>query len=185
MKRSGALRIEAPSEREIVMTRVFDAPRPLVFDALTRPDLLRRWLIEPSGWNLTVCQIDLREGGSYRLVWRGVDGSEVGMRGVFVEVVPPALTVNTEGYDRSWYPGEAVVTTCLVEEAGRTTLTGTVLYESREARDVVLESGLERGAGASYDRLDKLTRRLSGASLGYHWLHRAGQELRGVFGRPV
>ena len=182
MKRPGKLTVAAPTEREIVLTRVFDAPRALVFDALTRPDLLKRWLVEPSGWNMTVCQVDLREGGSYRFVWRCVDGAVVGMKGQYLEVAGPALTVNTEAYDQPWYPGQAVVTTRLVEGDGRTTLTGSIAYGSREARDIVLESGLERGTATSYDRLEKLLKRLSGKSFGMPWLQRAGKELRSALG---
>jgi uncharacterized protein YndB with AHSA1/START domain len=81
MKNTGTLKVTTPSEREIAMTRVFDAPRHLVFDALTKPELLKRWFSGP-GWSLVVCEIDLKVGGAYRYVWRGPDGTEMGMRGV-------------------------------------------------------------------------------------------------------
>jgi pimeloyl-ACP methyl ester carboxylesterase/uncharacterized protein YndB with AHSA1/START domain len=153
MKNSGTLTVTARGDREIVMTRVFDAPRSLVFDALTRPELVQRWLLGPPGWSMPVCEIDLRVGGSYRYVWRHDNGAEMGMRGVYREVVPPERLVSTESFDEPWYPGEAVGTTVLVEQDGRTTLTITLLYESREARDGILKSNMEQGVAASYDRL--------------------------------
>lgn len=153
MTHTGTLQVTTPTEREIVMTRVFDAPRRLVFDALTKPELVRRWLLGPPGWSMPVCDIDLRVGGTYRYVWRNEHGTEMGMGGVFREIVPPERLVATEAFDESWYPGEALDTTVLVEQGGRTTLTLTVLYESREARDAVIQSDMERGVKASYDRL--------------------------------
>jgi uncharacterized protein YndB with AHSA1/START domain len=156
MKDTEALTLTTPSEREIVLTRAFAAPRHLVFDALTKPELVRRWLLGPPGWSMPVCEIDLKVGGSYRYVWRGADGTEMGMRGVYREIAPPERLVATESFDEPWYPGEAVTTTVLVELDGRTTLTTTVLYESREIRDAVLKSGMEKGVAASYDRLEEL-----------------------------
>ena len=106
---------------------------------------------------MVVCEIVLRVGGHYRYVWRrDKDGTEMGMSGVHQEVVPPERIVATEKFDQAWYAGEAVNTTVLVEQGGKTTLTQTVLYQSREARDGVLKSGMERGVAASYDRLEKL-----------------------------
>jgi uncharacterized protein YndB with AHSA1/START domain len=138
------------------MTRVFDAPRRLVFDALAKPELIKRWLLGPDGWSLPVCEIDLRVGGSLRYVWRHTNGTEMGMRGVYREIAAPQRLVHTEAFDESWYPGQALVTTVLVEQGGRTTLTSTMLYESREARDVVLKSPMEQGVAKSYDRLAEL-----------------------------
>jgi len=153
---TGTLKVTTPSDREIVMTREFDAPRSLVFDAYTKPELLRRWFSGPPGWELAVCEVDLRVGGTYRYVWRGADGTEMGMRGVFREVVAPERLVTTEAFDQSWYPGEAVGTVTLVEQGGKTTLTMTVRYESREARDIALRSGMESGVAANFDRLAEL-----------------------------
>jgi uncharacterized protein YndB with AHSA1/START domain len=150
------LRVTTPSNREVALTRVFDAPRGTVFDALTRPELLTRWLLGPPGWSMVVCEVDLRVGGRYRFVWRRDDGTGMGMGGVYREIAPPGRLVHTEAFDRSWYPGEALVTTVLDERDGRTTLTSTILYELREARDAVLGSGMERGVAASYDRLEAL-----------------------------
>ncbi len=156
MTETATLQVTTPSDREIAMTRDFDAPRRLVFDALTRPELIRRWLGGLPGWTMTVCEMDPRVGGAYRYVWEKDTGTVMGMGGVIREIVPPERLVVTERFDESWYPGEAVSTTVLVERAGRTTLTQTVLYESREARDGVLASGMETGVEHSYDRLAEL-----------------------------
>src|SRR5712691_8296926 len=123
VKNTGTLQVTTPSEREIAMTRVFDAPRSLVFDALTRPELLKRWLGVRGGWSMVVCEIDLKVGGTYRYVWRGPRGNEMGRRGVYREIVRPERLVATEAFDESWYPGEAVDTTVLVEQGGKTRLT--------------------------------------------------------------
>ena len=150
------LQIEARGDREIVMTRAFDAPRQLVFDAFTKPDLLRQWLLGPPGWSMPVCEIDFRVGGRYRYVWVSSDGAEMGMGGVYKEIVVPERIVATERFDQSWYPGEGLGTVVLIEQAGRTTLTQTLLYESREARDMVLRSPMERGVSMSYDRMEQM-----------------------------
>jgi len=153
MINAGTLKVSTPTDREIVMTRVFDAPRRLVFDALTKPELLKRWFFGPPGWSLAICQVDLRVGGTYRYVWRNTDGTEMGMGGVFREIVPPERFVGTETFDHPWYPGEAIGTHVLVEQDGRTTLTLTMLYDSRETRDSVLKTPMEQGVAAGYDRL--------------------------------
>ncbi len=156
MKSATTLKLSTPTEREIAITRVFDAPRRLVWEALTRPELLRRWLLGPPGWTMPVCEIDLKVGGMYRYVWRNAEGMDMGMGGVFREITAPSRLVVTEKFDQAWYPGEAVVTNALVERDGQTTLTLTILYESKEARDMVLKSEMEKGVGASYDRLAEL-----------------------------
>ncbi len=149
------LQITTLSEREIAMTRVFDAPRRLVFDALTKPELVKRWLGVRGGWSMSVCEIDLRVGGSLRYVWRkDAKGIEMGMRGVYREIVPPERFVHMESFDD--YPGESQVTAVFVEQGGKTTLTATVLYPSREVRDAVIKSGMEHGAAETYDRLAEL-----------------------------
>jgi uncharacterized protein YndB with AHSA1/START domain len=150
------LTLTTRGDREIVMTRVFDAPRTLVFDAWTKPELLKRWLHGPEGWSLPVCEIDLRVGGSFRYLWRHSDGDEMGMRGVYREIVAPERIVATEKFDEPWYPGEAVGTIVFEERDGQTTLTQTLLYESRAARDGVLKSPMEGGVAQSYDRLAQL-----------------------------
>jgi uncharacterized protein YndB with AHSA1/START domain len=147
------LKITTPSDREIAMTRVFDAPRTLVFDAHTKPELVKQWLGVFGGWSLAVCEIDLRVGGSFRYVWRKSNGREMKMRGVYREIVPAERIVSTEEFDDPWYEGEAVGTLVLVEHAGKTTLTNTVRYESTAVRDAVLASPMEHGVVASYDKL--------------------------------
>ena len=161
----GTLKLTTPGEREIVMTRVFAAPRQLVFDAHTKPELVRRWLLGPPGWSMPVCEIDLRVGGKYRYVWRhDTNGTQMGMGGVYREIRAPERLVHTEKFDEAWYPGEGVGTLVLVELGGRTTLTHTMRYESREARDAVLKSGMEKGVTASYDRLAELLASTSAAT---------------------
>ena len=155
MKNTGTLKVTTPTDREIVLTRVFDAPRQMVCDAFTRPELLKRWF-GPHGWSLVVCEVDLRVGGGFRFVLRGPDGKEMGMRGVYREIVPPERSVHIESFDD--YPGESQVTAVFVEESGKTTLTVTVLYPSKEVRDIVLQSGMEHGAAESYDKLADLLR---------------------------
>ena len=157
MTNAKTLQVTAQGDREIVMTRVFDAPRRRVFDAHTKSELAKRWLLGPPGWSMPVCEIDLRVGGKYRYVWRrDSDGKEMSMGGVFREIVPPERLVATERFDDPWYPGEALDTLVLVEQGGKTTLTQTMLLTSREARDAVLKSGMEKGVEASYDRLEEM-----------------------------
>jgi len=154
MNPAGTFKVTAQGEREIVMARTFDAPRALVFEAFTRPELVKRWLLGPPGWSMPVCEIDLRVGGRYRYVWRkDKDGTLMGMGGIYREIDAPSRIVSTEEFDEAWYPGEAVGTLELVERGGKTTVTQTVVYESRAARDGVLKSDMERGVAASYDRL--------------------------------
>lgn len=158
-KSVGGLTVTTPSDREIAMTRSFDAPRNLVFEALTKPDLVRQWLLGPDGWSMVVCDIDLRVGGTYRYEWRHADGREMAMGGTYREIVPPERLVTTEKFDESWYPGEAVGAISLVEEDGRTQLTLTVTYDNKEARDAVLKTPMEDGVAAGYDRLERLLQR--------------------------
>jgi uncharacterized protein YndB with AHSA1/START domain len=157
MTTTGALKVTVPSDREIVLTRAFDAPRSAVFDALTKPELLKRWLLGPPGWSMPVCETEPKVGGAYRFVWRSdSDATEMGVRGVYREVAPPGHLVHTERFDEDWTGGETLVTTVLTEQGGRTTLTVTILYSSREARDAARGTGMEQGVAASYDRLAEL-----------------------------
>lgn len=153
MKNTGSLVITTPSDREIAMTRVFDAPRKLVFDAWTKPELIKRWLGIFGKWSFEVCEVDLRVGGEYRYVWKGPEGVTMGMGGVFREIVKPERLVATEKFDDPWYEGEAIDTTTFIEKNGKTTLTETVLYASKEVRDGVLKSPMESGVVKSYDNL--------------------------------
>jgi uncharacterized protein YndB with AHSA1/START domain len=162
MTNPGVLRVVAHADREIMMTRVFDAPRNLVFDAFTKPELVRQWLLGPDGWSMPVCEIDLQVGGRYRYVWRNdATGREMGMGGIYREIIRPEKIVATENFDEAWYSGEAVGTALFVEQAGKTMLTQTILYESRETRDAVLKSPMEGGVTISYNRLAKLLVSLS------------------------
>jgi len=150
------LTVSTPSDREVALTRMFSAPRALVFDALTKPELVKRWMLGNMGASMPVCEIDLRVGGVYRFVWRNPDGSEFAMNGVYREIVRPERIVNTQRFETPWLPGESVLTTTLVENGGKTTFTSITLYDSIETRDKVLKSGMEAGASASYDRLEAL-----------------------------
>ena len=156
MKKVGKLQISTPSDREIAMTRVFDAPRSLVFDAFTKPELLKRWLGVRGGWTFALCEVDLKVGGVYRYVWRGPNGKEMGMGGVFREIVRPERIVCTEKFDDPWYEGEAVDTMTFVERNGKTTATTTVLATSKAVRDAVLKSPMDKGVAESYDKLDEV-----------------------------
>jgi uncharacterized protein YndB with AHSA1/START domain len=156
MNKPGTLQVSTPTDRDILITRVFDAPRHLVFEALTTPELMKQWLTGPPGWSFVVCEIDLRPGGAYRYVWRDTDGNEMGMGGTLREVVAPERLVATERFDQAWYPGEGVVTQTLVERGGQTTLTVAIRYESKEARDIALQSGMDQGMAMGYERLAEL-----------------------------
>lgn len=159
MQPSGKLKVTTLGDREIVITRGLDAPRRLVWEALTRPELIRRWLFLPPGWSMTGCEEDVRVGGSFRWTWAGPDGeTAMTMHGVYHEVVPPERIVRTESFDMgcSSQSGEQVATLVLTEAAGRTTVTITVRFPSREARDGLLASGMEQGMSAGYDQMEQL-----------------------------
>ncbi|GGS95479.1 ATPase [Planobispora rosea] len=148
------LTVRALSGTGLLLTRTFAAPRRLVFDAFTRPELLRRWH-GARGWHLVVCEVDLRAGGAWRFVSRGPDGAEMGLGGTYHEVDAPGRLVHSEIHD-GWEEGEALVTTVFGERDGRTEMTTTVRYPSREIRDGVLRTPMERGAGEAYDRLAEM-----------------------------
>jgi uncharacterized protein YndB with AHSA1/START domain len=153
MKNTGTLAVSMPTSREIVLVRVFNAPRSLAFEAFTKPELLKRWF-GPRGWSLAVCEVDLRIGGGFRFVLRSPEGKTMGMRGTYCEIETPYRSVHTETFDD--LPGEPKVTTLLTEQDGRTTMTATIAYSSEEVRDAVLRSGMEHGAAESYYRLAEL-----------------------------
>jgi len=156
MTKTAALKVTTPTDRDVVITREFDAPRGMVFDAHTKPDLVRRWLLGPPGWTMPVCEIDLRVGGKYRYVWENVDGQRMGVAGTFTEIVRPSRIVITQLFDEDWTGGETIVITELAEQGGKTTLTTTVRYASREARDGALKTGMTTGMEAGYERLEAL-----------------------------
>jgi uncharacterized protein YndB with AHSA1/START domain len=148
------LELTTPSDREIVMTRVFDKPRKLLFEAFTEPEHLQRWLLGPDGWSMPICEVDLRPGGAFRYVWRNdADGREFGIVGSYRELAPPERIVHVERFDDPSMPGDSVVTTTFVERGNTTTVTMTILYESRAVRDMALGSGMDGGVSASFDRL--------------------------------
>lgn len=153
---SEPLKVTTRGDREIVITRVFDAKRPLVFEAMSKPELLKHWLFGPPGWTMTVCDDDFRVGGAFHWAWRGPGGEEMSMRGVYREVKPPERVVRTESFEFGCpaQGGEQVGTLVLAEQGDKTLLTLTVLYPSKEARDGALASGMEHGMAAGYDRLD-------------------------------
>ena len=140
-----------PSDREVVMTSVVDAPRRLVFEAWTNPEQLPHWMLGPTGWTMPFCEIDLRPGGAWHFVWRRSDGTEMGMRGVYREIMPPERLVSTESWGGDW--PETLNTLILTEKDGKTTITQTVLYPSKEARDAALKTGMKEGVSQSFDRL--------------------------------
>lgn len=153
---NNGLVVTAPGDLDIVMTRSFNAPRHLVFEAMTKPEFLRRWLGFPDGWEMPVCEFDARPGGKYRYQWKHVDGAAMGMGGTVLEFVPPERIVQSEKFDEAWYPGDAIVTTAFEETDGRTTIVVSIRYETKEARDGVLQSPMEDGVAVSYNRLAEL-----------------------------
>lgn len=148
--RVGTTIFTTPSDQEVVTTRVFDAPRRLVWEAWTSPEHLPHWMLGPEGWTMPVCEIDLRPGGAYRFVWRRPDGAEMGISGAYQEVTPPERLVATEAWD-GWT--ETLNTLVLSEEDGKTTITNTVRYPSKEARDAALQTGMKEGLSQGLDRL--------------------------------
>jgi uncharacterized protein YndB with AHSA1/START domain len=153
---TATLMVTTPSEREIGLTRVFNAPRKLVFDCFTKPELLKRWGLGPREWKLTGCEIDLRVGGAWRFIMNKTDGSEMIMSGVYQEIAAPERIVQTERFEKPAYPGETLNTTTFTEKDGKTTLMIVVQCHSQEVRDMVLKSGMERGASIGYDRLEEM-----------------------------
>lgn len=150
------LTVTTPSDTELAVSRIFDAPRARVFAAITTPDILKRWLLGPPRWTMTVCQIEPRAGTPYRFEWRNADGTTMGMGGTILEAVAPERLVATETFDQPWYPGEAQVSQTLAEVDGQTHFTITIRYPSKDACAGVLNSGMSTGMEASYDRLAAL-----------------------------
>jgi uncharacterized protein YndB with AHSA1/START domain len=146
--------VTTPSDREIDVTRRFDAPAQLVFDFHTKPEHVKKWLLGPDGWTMPVCSIDLKVGGRYEYVWRHeTDGRQFGVRGEYLEITPPHRIVHTEVMDGR--PGNVRATVTFSESAGgRTTLTMSLLFDSKEDRDAALESGMTGGMAISFDRLE-------------------------------
>jgi uncharacterized protein YndB with AHSA1/START domain len=154
-RNSDSFKVATHADEEIRITRLFDAPRHLVFEAMTRPEHVKQWWGRlGEGYSVPVCEIDLRVGGAWRFVNRHPKG-EVAFRGEYREIVPPGRLVFTEIFEQ--FPDTvSVVTTELTEEGRKTRLTTTVRYPSQQVRDGVMASGMARGTGISYDRLEDL-----------------------------
>ena len=150
------LTVTTPSDREIAMARTFNAPRELLFKTWTTPELLKRWLYGPEDWRLIDCEIDLKVGGAIRWVWRHQNGGSMGLRGVYREIATPGKLVFTQLFDDDWTGGETLVTMTFIENAGKTTVTQSILYSSKAARNGALKSGMEEGMAVGYDRLESL-----------------------------
>ena len=152
---SDSFTVTTPSEQEIRMTRLFNAPRHLVFEAMTRAEHVAKWWgCLGEGYSVPVCEIDLRVGGTWRFVSRHPHG-EAAFHGEYREITPPSRLVFTEIFEE--FPDTvSVVSTDFADEGGKTRVTATVRYPSREVRDMVLATGMSKGAGISYDRLEDL-----------------------------
>ena len=149
--RVGETTFATPTDTEIEVTRVFDAPRALVFDAWTKPEHIPNWMLGPPGWTMPACEVDLRAGGAWRFAWQHSDGNEMTMQGVYREVSPPERLVSTESWGPEW--PETINTVTFSEEAGRTTVVITTSYPSKEARDAALGTGMKQGMNLSFERL--------------------------------
>ena len=157
--RVGTTTYTTPSDREVVITRVVDAPRQLVWKAWTDPAHVPQWMTGPEGWTMPLCEIDLRPGGGWHFVWRKSTGDEMGMRGSYREVKPPERLVHTESWGPDW--PETVNTLSLSEKDGKTTIVLAILYPSKEARDAALGTGMKDGMDQSYERLDEYLRSMA------------------------
>ena len=153
MQNTGTLKVTTPTECEVRLVRTFNAPRHLVHDALTRPELIRRWY-GPHGFAMTACDVDLRVGGKYRFAIETPDGRGVVMYGEFVEINPEGHSIRLERMEGQ--DGHCVVVTTLTEENGRTTMNACEIYPSPQVRDFVISVGMEHGAAESYDRLAEM-----------------------------
>jgi uncharacterized protein YndB with AHSA1/START domain len=156
---SDTFQVTTPSDEEIVLSRLFNAPPALVFEVMSRPEHVKRWWGQlGEGYSVPVCEIDLRVGGKWKFVNRHPKG-EVTFYGEYREIDPPGRLVFTEIF--ADYPDTvSVVTSVLTEEKGKTRLTATVRYPSKEVRDIVIGTGMAKGAAVSYDRLEDLLAQL-------------------------
>jgi|ERR1043165_9135283 uncharacterized protein YndB with AHSA1/START domain len=154
------LQISTPTDTTIVLTRAFNAPRRLVWEAMFTPAKMRRWMLPPPGWTTTVCECDPRVGGALSVAWKSEDADPaMTLRGEFTEVVPHERAVHTErmALGSGQVIGSLVETHEFDEAGGRGGVTAmriTQVYESKEARDGALASGMDHGMEACYQRLD-------------------------------
>lgn len=155
MKNSETFEVLTPGDRELVLTRLFDATPELVFEALTKPEYIRRWQSPPDPWSMAVCDIDARVGGEFRFVYRNDDdGTEWVVNGKYTEIDPPGLIVHTEMFNEDDSNGASVETDTIVAEGDKTRLTMTMVYASKEVRDQVIASGMAEGNCACFDILE-------------------------------
>lgn len=154
-----SFQVTTPSDAEIRMTRLFNAPPQLVFDVMSRPEHVREWWGNlGEGYSVPVCEIDFRVGGAWRFVSRHPNG-DAEFYGTYLEIDAPHRIVFTEIY-APFPDSPSTVTSVLTEENGKTRMTATVRYSSKDVRDMVIASGMAKGAGISYDRLEDLLARL-------------------------
>lgn len=154
---AGNLEIAGRGDCEVLILRSFDAPAQLVYDANTKPELLKRWCYGPDGWWMASCEVDLRVGGTFRYVWRHERrGIDMALGGIFTELDPPHKIVHRELFDEDWTGGETIVTTTFHERNGKTDLEMVIRYSSMEARDNVLRTGMAEGMEAGYARMDDI-----------------------------
>ena len=159
---SDTFKVTTPSPREIRLTRLFDAPRELVFEAMNKPEHVRQWWGNlGDGYTVPVCDIDFRVGGKWRMVNRTPTGEEAPFSGVYREIDPPGRVVYTEVFEPFAHAGESVVTALLTEEDGKTRLVVSAEYTTEAVRDFVLQTGMEKGAAASYDHLETVAAALA------------------------
>ena len=154
VKSVGGLSASLPSDREIRLTRDFNAPRQMVWDAHTKPELLRNWLTGPPGWTMEVCEVDLRVGGKYRYAWHNDKGLAMALSGTYREIDEPSLIADTQMFDDNWTQGPADTVLTLKEHDGKTALVLAITYASKEARDFALSIPMMEGMEAGYVQLD-------------------------------
>ncbi len=159
------IEVSQPSDREVRVVRTFKAPRQLVWDAHTNPDLIRKWMLGPPGWDMPECEMDVRVGGAYRWRWRNqADGKEFGFYGEFTEVNEPGRIAHTQHYDPGDIGGAmesgepALISTDYTESNDVTTLTMTMQFASKEIRDGAVSTGMTDGMEIGYARLDDMFR---------------------------
>jgi uncharacterized protein YndB with AHSA1/START domain len=150
-----SIKVTTPSDTDIRISRWFNAPRHLVYRAFSDETILKRWL-SPPGFSMTECTADMRAGGVVRFAWKGDAGGGMSITTVMQEVVPDTRLVGVEKFHEAWYPGEAIVTQEFADDRGGTTLTVTIRYESKAARDGVLKTPMTDGLGSVYDQLENL-----------------------------
>lgn len=158
-RRIGVTTFTTPSDRELVATRVVDAPRQLAWEMWTNPKHVPHWMTGPDGWTMPVCEIDLRPGGEWHFVWRDATGTDMEMRGIYCEIAPPERLLSTESWGGDW--PETINTLVFTERDGQTTMTCTVLYASKGARERALGTGMKDGWSKSYDRMDDYLRTIT------------------------